>query len=160
LQNAWNKYGEQSFVFEILEYCEPDKLIEREQLYIDWFKCCDREIGFNLKPSAQNSLGYKHTEEAKAKIKANSIRLGCRPPSPLGRKHSEETKLKQSLAKKGKKRKFKVKRKPHSEETKNKIRLAHLGKKLSEETKNKIIKSLIGNQRGKKKNEPSRPSPG
>jgi group I intron endonuclease len=35
LQNAWNKYGEDNFIFEIVEECELEKLFEVEQKYID-----------------------------------------------------------------------------------------------------------------------------
>ena len=35
LQNAWNKYGEQNFIFEVVEECEIEKLFETEQKYID-----------------------------------------------------------------------------------------------------------------------------
>ena len=35
LQSAFKKYGEDAFVFELLEKCEPDKRIEREKFYID-----------------------------------------------------------------------------------------------------------------------------
>jgi group I intron endonuclease len=35
LQQAWNKHGEAKFVFSILEECEQDKLLGREQFYID-----------------------------------------------------------------------------------------------------------------------------
>ncbi len=35
LQNSWNKYGQTSFVFDILEYCPSEKCIVREQHYID-----------------------------------------------------------------------------------------------------------------------------
>lgn len=35
LQNSWNKYYKDNFVYIILEYCEKEKLIEREQFYID-----------------------------------------------------------------------------------------------------------------------------
>lgn len=35
LQNAWNKYGEDKFHFFVLERCDEDKLIEREQFYVD-----------------------------------------------------------------------------------------------------------------------------
>lgn len=35
LQRAWDKYGEASFQFEILEICALDKLLEREQHHID-----------------------------------------------------------------------------------------------------------------------------
>lgn len=35
LQNAWNKYGEENFVFEIIEYCDKKNCLIREQYYID-----------------------------------------------------------------------------------------------------------------------------
>ena len=35
LQAAWNKYGESSFTFSIIEYCPVDSLLSREQFYID-----------------------------------------------------------------------------------------------------------------------------
>jgi group I intron endonuclease len=38
LQRAWNKYGEQSFNFEIIESCSPYLLYEREQFYLDLLK--------------------------------------------------------------------------------------------------------------------------
>ncbi len=37
LQGAWNKYGESLFKFEVLEYCEVDSLIKREQYWIDQY---------------------------------------------------------------------------------------------------------------------------
>ena len=36
LQNAWNKYGEENFVFNVLEYCKEEERFEREQYYIDF----------------------------------------------------------------------------------------------------------------------------
>lgn len=38
LQNAWNKYGEESFEWTILEFCDVDVLTEREQYCIDLFE--------------------------------------------------------------------------------------------------------------------------
>lgn len=35
LQNAWNKYGCQSFKFEIIEECDPSVQFEREQFYLN-----------------------------------------------------------------------------------------------------------------------------
>ncbi len=35
LQNAWNCYGEPNFSFIVLEYCEENKLDEKEQEWID-----------------------------------------------------------------------------------------------------------------------------
>src|SRR5258706_128926 len=39
LQNAWNKYGEEAFVFEVVEIVEdPSILLVREQYYLDTLK--------------------------------------------------------------------------------------------------------------------------
>lgn len=35
LQNSWNKYGEAQFQYYILEFCDIEALLEREQFYID-----------------------------------------------------------------------------------------------------------------------------
>lgn len=48
LQKSFNKYGKESFEFQILEICNSDKLIERENFYIDKYKSCNVESGYNL----------------------------------------------------------------------------------------------------------------
>lgn len=58
LQNAWNKYGEPSFMVEAVEYAEDNFVCE--QLWIDQ---CKPE--YNLTTSA---TGIAHTEESKRKI--------------------------------------------------------------------------------------------
>ena len=35
LQNAWDKYGDENFKFEIIEECEPAIQFEREQFYLN-----------------------------------------------------------------------------------------------------------------------------
>ena len=47
---------------------------------------------------------YNRTEEYRKKISEIMKRIGHKPPSSLGRKHSSETIMKMSLARKGKKR--------------------------------------------------------
>lgn len=126
LQNAWHDYGEDTFIFSILEICAKEKLIEREQYWINSFNCV-RPNGYNLAPIAGNSLGIKRSDETK-KLQ-RSLKLG--------RKLSKEHKEQISLSLKGK---------VTSEETKRKIGKAHLGNKWglgfkhSEETKAKMRK--------------------
>jgi group I intron endonuclease len=48
LQNSFNKFGESEFNFEIVEYCEPFDLINRENHYINLFKSNISEFGYNL----------------------------------------------------------------------------------------------------------------
>lgn len=94
------KYGYSSFRLEILEYCEPDKAVLREQYFIDLLRPM-----YNLLPIAGSPLGYKHTEEAKANMRAahkgrelslaQLEHLAKLKVANLGRNHREETKAKQ-----------------------------------------------------------------
>lgn len=47
LQNAWNKYGENNFIFEIIEICSPNIQFEREQYYLNTLKPFE-EYGYNI----------------------------------------------------------------------------------------------------------------
>ena len=48
LQYAWNKYGEASFVFYVVEECSIDMLDEREKYYIAKFLSDNDEFGYNI----------------------------------------------------------------------------------------------------------------
>ena len=121
LQRACNKHGEGNFVFELLELVgNKNNLIAREQYWIDLLK-----PEYNICPKAGNSLGRKCSPE---QIYNMSLRMrGTK--NCLGRKLSDETKAKISLAHKGKKT---------SKETGIKISLATKGGKRSVETRNKM----------------------
>lgn len=68
------KYGYSKFSLEILEYCSPEIVIEREQYYIDLYK-----PEYNILKVAGSSLGRKTLEATKAKISA--AKLGVKPSS-------------------------------------------------------------------------------
>lgn len=51
LQNAWNKYGEQNFEFNILEICTKEDCLEREQYYINLYK----DNSYNINPLASGT---------------------------------------------------------------------------------------------------------
>lgn len=129
LQHAWNKYGEKSFKFEILLYCDKDMLYYYEQL------CIDRLFPvYNICKTVKSKLGWKTPDYVKEKIALAQI---GRKRKPL----SEEHKQKISLALKGKKR-F-----PLSSEWKNNIRNSMIGIK---QTKEQIEKRSLANT-GKKR---------
>lgn len=70
LQNAWNKYKADAFDFEVLEeVIDPTQLIVREQYWIDQLGASNPKTGFNIKPTAGSSLGYKHTKATKTKMR-------------------------------------------------------------------------------------------
>ncbi len=63
LQRAWNKHGEEAFQFQVIEVCNLEKLIEREQYWIDTLEAANPEFGYNGRPKAESTLGMKHTPE-------------------------------------------------------------------------------------------------
>lgn len=63
LQRAWNSYGEDSFDFAIIEECDREKLIEREQIHLDM------GYDYNCSPTASSSLGVVGREETKEKCR-------------------------------------------------------------------------------------------
>jgi group I intron endonuclease len=69
LQRSWNEYKKDNFLFEILEKVkDKNLLLEREQYWMNIKDSSNIENGYNLSPTAGNTLGYKHTEETKKKI--------------------------------------------------------------------------------------------
>jgi group I intron endonuclease len=133
LQNAWNKYGEDAFQWNILE-CVPNKewLIEIEQYWIDFLDTASRDFGYNICPLAGSALGMKHTEEARRKMREAGIGKW------LGKNHTEESKIKISNAKKGNKCSLGHK---HTDETKIKMSEIKKGKPLSVAHRQKIVES-------------------
>lgn len=55
LQNAWNKYGNKTFYFKIIEKCHKEDLISKEQYYINNFNF-SKDL-FNLNPTAGSCIG-------------------------------------------------------------------------------------------------------
>lgn len=96
LQNAWNKYGEKSFKFLKLEYCHIEELNERERHHIAIYKA--RGLAYNLTDGGEGSLGLSPSIETREKLslvrKGKNYRKGI--------KHTPESKIKMSIAMKGK----------------------------------------------------------
>ena len=73
LQNSWNKYGQDNFKFKIIEKVDNvDNLLKREQHWIDTLQVANRKKGYNICPTAGNSLGKKHSEETKKKLQGEN----------------------------------------------------------------------------------------
>lgn len=159
LQAAWNKYGgEESFSFEILERCEGEACIEREQYWIDTLK-----PQYNIRKTAEMS-GLPFDRSPEASKKSGLTRKGqIRSPKAiaksrdgnLGKKLSEEHKEKIRQARLGSKaspetiaklRESHTGKTP-SPETIEKNRQAQLGRKLSDEAREKIRQSKLGKKR-------------
>lgn len=147
LQSTWNKYGEESLKFYVLEYSNVEKLDELEIYYINLYNTTNREKGYNMKTGGQNG-GSHYTEESRKKMSESQKKYLSNPDNI-------ERLRKQSLDM-WKNQEYKQKRcgenhhlygKHHSEETKKKLSAANKGrisKPVSDETKEKISKANKG----------------
>lgn len=125
LQKAYKKYGEDNFLFSVIEVCNPDECITREQHYIDFYNASNVDFGYNICPNSASVLGRKHSTETIEKIrKSNS-----------GTKLSDERKRHLSLINKGK---------SISAETRQKMSKSQKLRTMPDESRKKISKSHIG----------------
>ena len=131
---AWNKYGEDSFIYYIIEYCDVSLLDEREIYYIKELHSHVSEWGYNVFWGGKSSI---MTEETKKKISdahkgmvtywpSEETKEKCRVGS-TGKKLSEESKKKVGDSKRGI---------PRSEETKRKVSESRKGKYFGENNAN------------------------
>jgi len=125
LQRAYDKYNKNDFVYEILEICQEEELINKEIEWCYTFGFPDKELCYNIaEPGGMPPVTYGEDNPW------------------YGRKQKEESKQKMSLSKKGMVSIFKGRK--HTEETKAYLSELKKGTKMSEETKEKISKKMRG----------------
>lgn len=94
LQRAWNKYGEESFEFIVVEDCDVDELNDKERYYIQLYR--DQNLSYNFADGGEGGsfLGKHLSDETKRKIgDKNRVHM-------TGRTLSDETRAKMSKSQK------------------------------------------------------------
>jgi len=98
LQNAWNKYGEEAFICEVLEYVEkPTKknMVAKEQHWLDFYQSYERAKGYNACRKADSPIGVERTPEHRKKISdtlKRKYRTGEIQVNFKGHHHTNKTK--------------------------------------------------------------------
>lgn len=143
LQRAWNKYGIDAFTFSIVETCEPEQAVAREQAVIDEMS---RSIGwrnlYNESRTAGSRLGVPQSAETRAKMSRNNTRQF------QGKSHNEETR--QLIAELSRQRwkdpayRARYVGKRRTPEQRKRIGDSHRGRVISEEIRAKISASSKG----------------
>ena len=90
LVHAKEKYGQENFVFYVIETCEPDELQEREDYYIQEF---DSVInGYNTRHNSEGVERWKLNEEQRTKISDSLKKHYKQNKNPWkGKTHSAES---------------------------------------------------------------------
>lgn len=136
LQKSYDKYGEENFIFEIIE--ETDDLDNREIYWINEYGGINSELNYNLKDpltkkwcdyirlkqckimAGENNPNFGNKWSKEQKEKLSKVRKGKTLEEVLGVNDAKLSKLKMSKSQKGRK---------HPEEVKEKIRQANIGEK-------------------------------
>jgi len=154
LQRSWNKYGEESFRFNVLMICERKDLIFYEQRAINVFK-----PKYNLSRIAGSTLGVSISKETREKISKSltgrrataehrqmlsDLRKGKKKPDGFGAKVTERLKIFWS-SEKGIKRKEMMaianKNRIYTEEIRNKMSASAKARTQNPEFKRIIAES-------------------
>lgn len=165
LQSAFNKYGEDRFMFEVLEECKKEELEEREIYWLNQFGGFQSDENYNQCEGGKGGIfteevlsrlrGWHHSEESKEKMSisrrglklnlSDSQRRAIAERSKVnltGRKHSSDSKKKMSEtlkeSYKSKTDTWGMSNKHHTDETRTRISQSEKGKIVSEETRLKI----------------------
>lgn len=129
-ENAIKKYGWDNFEHLILyQNVSKEQACKKEIELISLYKTQDRRYGYNIQPGGQlGNTGVTFSDEAKEKMRN----------AKLGKKLSEEHKMKISKSCKGHKPAV------HTKETKQRLSELNKGKVIPEETKKRISNTLKG----------------
>lgn len=69
LQNAWNKYGKENFIFQILELCDDSVKLDRENFYIQQYS-----PEYNILKIASRGRYKEHSEYTKQLISSKKVK--------------------------------------------------------------------------------------
>lgn len=162
LQASWNKWGADSFEWEVLELCERELLRKREAHWMNEYNACDRRRGYNIRLE-DGEGGWDYNEEQRQALSdrtkgENNPRWGVKLDEDVRRKisegnkkayeentelykKSEETKRRMAEAKRQYWASKSSEERKLTEEHKKRVGEAGRGRKHSEEAKLKMAES-------------------
>lgn len=97
LQKDWNKFGEESFTFEILSFEEKENLMIAEKTYIKKYRSNEEDFGYNLTSGGQGTSSYKWTEEQLEKMRGENHPNYGKPMSEEQKKKIGATRIERKI---------------------------------------------------------------
>lgn len=93
LQKAWDRYGENSFIFSVLEICDRNLLNEREIYWVDTYDSMSKHLGYNIATPGDAPMRSRHHSVLSKGKMSKSKKGNCSGENNgfYGKKHSKET---------------------------------------------------------------------
>lgn len=133
IHNAIRKYGKENFKIELIDTCySEEELNEKERYWIEKLNSRDPEVGYNTAKGGEGGIGgpmfagHKHSEETKQKM---SLDRRGEKNANYGNRWTQSDELRQRHSELSYGENNGMYGKHHSEESKLKSRLSHIGKK-------------------------------
>lgn len=104
LQRAYNKYGRDNFICELIEECEVEHLTSQENYWSNLLDTHNPKRGYNIRPTGVDTL-VSHSQETRNKISKSKIDIKLseehckniglsKKDIPLSEEHKEKLKIK------------------------------------------------------------------
>ncbi len=100
LQRSWNKHGCEKFSFTVLEECEPEQCIEREQYYLDLLQPF-KSVGYNIGKKAYGGDNFTNNPNKEDMREKNRLLSLGENNAMFGKSHKNSTIKKQKERAKG-----------------------------------------------------------
>lgn len=143
LQRLYNKYGKDSIIYEIVEHCEVEQLLTREQHYLDTLQPV-----LNSVKTAGRPTGYRHSEEIKRKQserqRGRKVTFSEQALANIREGHKKRVLTEAGRASMAKHCSERMKGRKLKPESIAKVVAFHTGRKRSEETKKRISEARKG----------------
>lgn len=118
LQHSYNKYGEESFCFYIIETCSKKKLKDLEVHYISKYKTFNKKNGYNLTLGGDGLIGTPRTWGNKISLAKKGMAFSLSHIKNLSVSHMGKS---------------------PSKDQREKLRIGNLGKKKGNDTSSKYV---------------------
>lgn len=139
-QNSFNKYGEDNFIYEIIEQCNISNVDNRERYWIRHFSSLNMKYGYNIEEGGCQTKNLSHFTRSKISKKAKERFRNPeerRLASERAKKRFQNPQQREWLSTINKGR-------VHNDDFRKKISTIHKGRKRPQTTKDAISKALSG----------------
>lgn len=143
LQNAYNKYGKTNFIFELVQKCNEENLIELEDYYIKAFNTLDKKYGYNFNLASRRTQNEESRKKISAALKGKKLSKEHRLSISIGGKESWKNRNPKEIEDRNRKMSKSLTGRIFSKAHRQNISSSKIGVSLSEKHRRKISRALM-----------------